>query len=37
VGGVHDTGLDIGGRVEDLAGHITGRGNHDEPGAELVN
>jgi len=34
--GIHNTGLDVGGRVEDLPGHITSRGNHDEPAEALL-
>lgn len=35
VGGVDDTRLDEVRRVEDLAGHVTRRGNDDEPGGGL--
>lgn len=35
VGGIDDAGLDEVGRVEDLAGHVTGRGDNDEPGEHL--
>ena len=31
VSGVHDTGFDEGGRVEDLAGEITAGRDHNEP------
>lgn len=30
VGDVNDAGLDVGGRVEDLAGHVACRGDNDE-------
>jgi hypothetical protein len=35
VGGIDDAGLDKVGRVEDLAGHITGRSDNDEPEKQL--
>ena len=31
VGDIDDAGLDVRGRVEDLAGHVPGRGDDDEP------
>ena len=35
VGGIDDAGLDEGGRVEDFAGHVAGRGDNDEPVGQL--
>jgi hypothetical protein len=35
VRGIYDTGLDEGGRVEDFARYITGRGNHNESGSGM--
>jgi hypothetical protein len=37
VGDIDDTRLDVGGRVEHLARHITGRGDDNEPIVQRVN
>lgn len=36
VGDIDDTRLDVGGRVENLAGEISGGGNHNEPAKDTV-
>lgn len=36
VSDVHDAGLDVGGRVEDLPRQITARSDHDKPGQSCL-